>query len=540
MRIASARSMHSRISPLVGLLLLDSGSIVGCKSQPPRAEQTLSDAPPSEAGTAPGMTATTWPVEASTAPATSRDAGPVLGGDASIDAGEPVRASGQPLDFDETLAWPIPEDHDPDPNVIDITLEARVADVEIVPGKVTAAWTYDGSVPGPLIRATVGQKLIVRFKNSLPEPTSVHWHGLRVDNTVDGVPGVTQPAVESGAEYLYEFTFRDAGTYWYHPHYDSVSQLGRGMYGGIVVTEPGAPDFGEELVLILSDMSIDENGQFQDDSAGGDLVRMFGREGWELLVNGKRNPTLHARAGLPQHWRVINASRSRYYGLGFDGQTFTQVASDGGLLSAPVTLQTTPVIVPGGRVEYVVAPRAEPGGLAQVQWVATDRGFGSTFNRPNVDLFKVQYTDEPAAVTPPLPEFTRDIPALDLKAASQHDIELTIDVPDGGLNLGINHQSGDDVPPIMASIGETQIWNLSNHSDFSHPFHLHGFFFQAIDDAGNPTEPRQWRDTIDVPVDKPVRIAVAFDERPGMWMYHCHILDHSDGGMMGMVHLDEH
>jgi FtsP/CotA-like multicopper oxidase with cupredoxin domain len=465
----------------------------------------------------------------------SADSGSSTG--ASSEAGL-ARASGQPANFDAELALAEVTDQDPDPDTIEISLEASIKDIEFLPGIPTPAWTYNGSVPGPLIQATVGQTLLVHFKNSLPETTTVHWHGVRLDNEVDGVPGITTKAVEPGEEHDYRFTLRDAGFFWYHPHYDSVAQMGRGLYGGILVSDPSEPDLGQELPLILSDMSLEEDGSFTDDDNGGEFTILFGREGNTLLVNGRVNPTLHARAGLRQRWRVLNASRSRYFGLGFEAQSFTRIGRDGGLQQFPENIDSPVNIVPGSRADLLVAPVAQPNTVSQLQWVPTERGFGSTFNRDPADLFRIQYTDEAPATPPALPEISRTIPDPDLSAAVEHEIELTIDIPDSGLVLGINHESAELVPPIMAKVGDTQVWDLTNHSDFSHPFHLHGFFFQQIDPMGKPIEPRAWLDTIDVPKDQPVRVAVHFDERPGMWMYHCHILDHADGGMMGMVHLE--
>ena len=125
--------------------------------------------------------------------------------------------------------------------MLEIELEARVADVEILPGTTTPAWTYNGTVPGPMIRAKLGDRVIVHFKNSLPEATTIHWHGLRVPNDMDGAPGVTQPPIESGGEFRYEIELRDAGTYWYHPHTDSSTQVGRGLYGAFIVEDPADP-----------------------------------------------------------------------------------------------------------------------------------------------------------------------------------------------------------------------------------------------------------------------------------------------------------
>jgi FtsP/CotA-like multicopper oxidase with cupredoxin domain len=159
----------------------------------------------------------------------------------------------QPDGWDADLVMAQPVDINPDPYILEFELEAKITDIEIEEGFTTPVWTYGGSLPGSLIKAKVGDKVIVHFKNSLPESTSIHWHGLRVPNGMDGVPGVTQPPIEPGEEFRYEFTVNDAGTYWYHPHINSTNQVGWGMYGGFVVEDPSdLKEFGDDLVLLIS------------------------------------------------------------------------------------------------------------------------------------------------------------------------------------------------------------------------------------------------------------------------------------------------
>src|SRR5690606_29910587 len=146
-----------------------------------------------------------------------------------------------------------------DPNILEFEMEARVTEMEILEGFTTPVWSYGGSLPGPLIKAKVGDRVIIHFKNSLPEATSIHWHGVRVPNNMDGVPGVTQDLIPPGGEFTYEFDLPDAGTYWYHPHSNSVSQLGWGLYGAIMVEDPNDPEvFGDDLVLVIADISLRE------------------------------------------------------------------------------------------------------------------------------------------------------------------------------------------------------------------------------------------------------------------------------------------
>ena len=125
-----------------------------------------------------------------------------------------------------------------DPRIVEVALEARVATVETAPGRPVEAWTYNGGLPGPLIRVRVGDRLVVRFSNQLPQPTTVHWHGVRVPIQMDGVPGASQPEVKTGETFVYDFIVPDAGLYWYHPHVMSAAQVGFGLYGALLVEDP--------------------------------------------------------------------------------------------------------------------------------------------------------------------------------------------------------------------------------------------------------------------------------------------------------------
>jgi FtsP/CotA-like multicopper oxidase with cupredoxin domain len=139
-------------------------------------------------------------------------------------------ASFAPAGWDAGLKLVEPVDRNPDPKVVEIDLTARLAEVEIEPGKRVQAWTYDGLLPGPLIRTRVGDRLIVHFRNELVESTTIHWHGVRVPIEMDGVPEISQPPVQQGESFTYDFVVRDAGLYWYHPHVMSAAQVGFGLY----------------------------------------------------------------------------------------------------------------------------------------------------------------------------------------------------------------------------------------------------------------------------------------------------------------------
>jgi FtsP/CotA-like multicopper oxidase with cupredoxin domain len=170
-------------------------------------------------------------------------------------------ASFAPANWDAGLRLTEARDTNSDPKVVEIDLTARIADVEVAPGQRVRAWTYDGSIPGPLIRARIGDRLIVHFTNELPQPTTIHWHGVRVPIEMDGVPGISQPETKPGERFTYDFVLRDAGLYWYHPHVMSAAQVGFGLYGALLVEDPDdGIDVEDELTLVLSDIGFDSKG----------------------------------------------------------------------------------------------------------------------------------------------------------------------------------------------------------------------------------------------------------------------------------------
>lgn len=447
--------------------------------------------------------------------------------------------TGQPPEWDAAVRLQSATDGNADPHVFETNLTARVGNVDIIPGKPTPVWSYDGVLPGPFVRLSAGDDLIVHFRNDLPSPSTIHWHGLRIPAAMDGTPGHSQDEVLPGGSFTYEFVVPDPGLYWYHPHVDSAVQVGFGLYGAILVDDPDEPkDLGDELVLVLSDMAIKDDGTLESPDSGGDFGTLFGREGSVLLVNGRQNPMVEARAGRRQRWRIVNAAKSRYFQIALKDHSFTRIGGDGGRMKTPVESEMV-VLTPGERADVLVVPRGAPGTTLTVRWVPFDRGYGTTFNRPEEELFRIHLDNQPVATPAPLPPLEHDIVPIDATSATNISLELTKNDQNGKLAMGINGIPSWDAMPLQANVGETQVFVVKNTMDFAHPFHLHGFFFQSIDENGAPTHPLEWKDTIDIPVDETRRFVVTYDSRPGMWMFHCHILDHADAGMMGMLNLNK-
>ena len=240
-------------------------------------------------------------------------------------------------------------DINPDPRVVEINLEARMGDWEISPGRRVRAMTYNGGVPGPLIEARVGDTLVVHFTNHLTEPTTIHWHGLRVPVDMDGSPRSQQP-VAPGGTFEYRFALPDAGLYWYHPHVDEARQMEVGLYGAIVVRSDAEPRADTERVIMLDDVTLGDDGQI---APPGDLLEIHsGRDGGLQVINGHIGTVLPMRAGQRQRWRVVNAGSARFYRLSLPGHRFTVIGTDGGALPAPRTVDDL-LVVPGDRYDLL-------------------------------------------------------------------------------------------------------------------------------------------------------------------------------------------
>jgi FtsP/CotA-like multicopper oxidase with cupredoxin domain len=456
-------------------------------------------------------------------------------------AGDATARGLQPEGWDGGLAMAAAADINPDPRVLEINLAARIARVEIAPGQTVDAWTYDGGLPGPLIRLHVGDRLIVHFTNALPEPTTVHWHGLRVPLRMDGVPGVSQPPIKPGESFTYDFVVPDAGLFWYHPHVMSAAQVGFGLYGALLVDDPDdGVRVADELVMVLSDLALNERGGLESPEAGGSIANVFGREGTHVLLNGRKQSSLLVRSGAPQRWRIVNAAKSRYFNLDLGGAVFRQIGGDGGLQEYAVERDML-LLAPGERADVIVTPRLEVGESIVLRSVLVNRGMFTIEGRfPYDELLTLTGANVSPYSGPAPSPARRAIEPLPLTGATTVELELALDQPPDaapeyairGPLYSARHKA------LAARIGETQVWAVTNATKWSHPLHLHGFFFQVLDDNGAPVRPLAWKDTVDIPFEKTVRLAVRFDDREGVtgaWMLHCHILDHAEHGLMGVV-----
>jgi len=432
----------------------------------------------------------------------------------------------------------VAEDLDPSPDVVEVALEARVVEVELAPGRRVSMWTYNGLLPGPRIEANVGNTVRIRFKNSLPEATTIHWHGIRVPAAMDGVPTVQTP-IAAGAEFTYEFVVPDAGTFWYHPHVRSDEQVERGLYGAFVVRGDGEPTTTTDRVVVLDDLLVDDDWTLSDfDSA----QAMVGRQGNLILANGRAHPIAPMDRGGLHRFRFINAANARYFRMALPGHRLVQIGTDGGMLEAPREVDEV-LLVPGERADVLVVGTGEAREAVDWKTLRYDRGHG-TGDLPDAVVFQSRNGDADPIVTPPVPSSLATVPALPA-ATVRRDVKLEESAGGGGAHAGhgssgtmgpvfsINGQVYPDATPIAAQLGAVEEWSIVNATEMDHPFHLHGFRFQVVSTGGEAPAFAAWRDTINVPADETVVFRVRLEDHPGTWMFHCHILEHAERGMMG-------
>ena len=407
-------------------------------------------------------------------------------------------------------------------------LEASKFDWDIAPGKTIEAWGYNKQLPGPELRANVGDTLVVRLTNHLEEPTMIHWHGLRIPAAMDGTDAVQKP-VAPGEVFEYRFVLPDAGTFWYHSHANETVQMERGMYGSLIVEDPTDPVFDGEKVLMIDDMKLNSENAFT--KPGWFVPRIVerhdGREGDTLLINGKENSVIEIAAGQTERWRFINSSSARYFALHLGGKEFKIIGTDGGLLEHPRTV-TEVLITPGERVDIAAGP-FEEGETILLESLRYSR---STFLRPKRQQFATVKVGKQKASIAYLPETLRTIePLARQDAATTRKVRLSVGPSlTDGMDFLVNGDVHVNDKPVK--VGELQIWEVSNTSLMDHPFHLHGFFFQVIEENGNAPAYMAWKDTVNLTPRSKMKIAWMPDNRPGTWMYHCHIIEHHAAGMM--------
>jgi FtsP/CotA-like multicopper oxidase with cupredoxin domain len=404
----------------------------------------------------------------------------------------------------------------------------------------TDVWTYGGAVPGPELRFRQAERLKLEVENALGVDTTVHWHGIRLPNAMDGVPRLTQaPIAANGGRFLYEFDLPDAGTYWYHPHLGEGEQLARGLSGALIVEERDPPAVDRDLVWLLSDWRLDREARIRADFGNAMDASHAGRIGNTVTLNGAIPDSFRVRAGERVRLRLINASSARIYALNFEGHEPWVIALDGHPV-APHWFQRV-VLGPGMRADVILDCAAAPG---SVHRVVDDFYRGRAY-----ELLKVRYGDE-KPLRPsfePAPRLAANPVKEPGAAAERHRIVL------GGGAMGampgqrehrgvfwtvngnaMAHGEHDHAPLLSLKLGQSYVLELVNETAWHHPMHLHGHVFRVLSKNGKEVLPRQWADTVLLDPQSRVEIALVADN-PGNWMLHCHVLEHQASGMAAIV-----
>ena len=421
---------------------------------------------------------------------------------------------------------------------------------ELAPGKMIEAYAYNGQVPGPEIRVTEGDTVRVTVTNALTEPTTVHWHGVEVPSGMDGVPKLSQEPILPGGSFTYEFVATPAGTRWYHAHFDELAQQGDGLVGPLIIepraATPPAPD--REYVLVTQEWATTAATMPQQPTPtvpNGGMGGMMGQGGMmesgagqphfdTFTVNGRaypHTPPLLVRQGEHVRLRLINASATQTQVLGLAGHILTITHTDGNPLAKPVDAQAVLLGV-GERadVEFVanhpghwqlqgLLPGQAAQGLAiDVIYTGHEADPVQGFS-PQAQVAFARYADLPGSPHPTQPDRTYD---LTLSGGMM-----------GATTWTINGQSYPRTEPLMVRPGERVRLRLSNMSMQDHPMHLHGHTFQVVAIGGRPVD-GPLKDTLTVRPMEQYEIEFVANN-PGVWLFHCHNLEHMSGGLMTEV-----
>ena len=415
----------------------------------------------------------------------------------------------------------------------------------------TAVWTYNGSVPGPILRVRQGDRLRVVAENALGEETTIHWHGIRLPNAMDGVPHLTQKPIAPGETFVYEFDVPDAGTYWYHPHQRSFEQVGRGLSGALIVEEREPVEVDRDLVWLLDDWRLQPDASISEDFGNFHDVSHNGRLGNTVTVNGRILESVAVRRGERLRLRLINAANARIFGLEFKGHRPTVIAYDGQPVEPHEPEDGRIIIGPAMRVDLILDMTGQP----DERFTVVD----SFYRGQEYRLLDLVYEAEPLrhdmleayVELPP-----NSMPEPDLVDAERHDVKFgggmmggmmsaTMDGREVTMGEMMRHGMAWAVngvaaaghvhdPIVTVERGRSCILALDNDTAWHHPIHLHGHAFRVISRNEQPTRRREWQDT--VMLDPRERAEIAFvADNPGDWMLHCHILEHQAAGMMSVI-----
>ncbi|WP_341952167.1 multicopper oxidase family protein [Salinibacterium sp. TMP30] len=422
-----------------------------------------------------------------------------------------------------------------------VSLESSPQQVSIA-GRNVQALSYNGGVPGPTLRVRPGDTLSVSLRNGLKDPSNLHVHGLHV--SPEGTSDNVFVTVEAGDSFDYQYELpadHPPGVYWYHPHHHGfvADQVFSGLYGAIIVEDPDAIPVERERVLVISDITFDSAGNIPPATP---MDTMSGREGELVLVNGQLTPGMDARPGERERWRIVNACVSRYLRLRLDGQQLTLLGIDSGRFESAHEIDEV-VLAPGNRADLVVTGSA---GNATLSALPYDRGsaggmmMGSRNSRSADEIVLATFTVAGDTVAPvaaiPMQAVQRDLRSATVTARRELVFAMGMGMGGGMMSPTINGRAFDASRiDTTVQFGSVEEWLLTNTSTLDHPLHLHVWPMQIVEQDGRPVDTMMWQDVVNIPARSTTRVRIAFDDFSGKTVYHCHILDHEDNGMMGII-----
>ncbi len=444
----------------------------------------------------------------------------------------------------------------------DVRLRAVRDRVQLAPepyGR-TSVWCYNGSIPGPEIRVKQGNRLRIIVENGIDEATTVHWHGMRVPNAMDGVPHLTQKPIDPGATYTYEFDAVDAGTFWYHPHLRGFEQVGRGLYGPLVVEEAEPVRVDRDVTWVLDDWRLTQSAAISNDFGNRHDLSHNGRVGNTVTINGGVPETFAVRPGERIRLRLINAANARIFSIDFAKHEPIIIALDGQPVTPHAPANGLVVLGPAMRVDLILDMTGAPGNRVSI----ADRFYKGMEYR----LIDLAYAD--TRLRDRMPDWPINLPSNPLPepnvaTAVRHDVVFNggmmgaMVMEEMGGSMG-QDMAGGMMGGMMNMMHSGKVWfingvaatghimdplltlkqnqscvvSMTNATAWHHPIHLHGHSFRVISRNGQPTKHREWQDTVLMAPRERVEIAFVADN-PGDWMFHCHILEHQAAGMMGVI-----
>ncbi|RZM81951.1 multicopper oxidase family protein [Leptolyngbya iicbica] len=461
--------------------------------------------------------------------------------------------------------------------LLEATLQARPQTVQLG-DRPASLLTYNGQMPGPRLEARPGDTVRLQFDNRLDQPTNLHYHGLHIPPT--GTADNVFLEIPPGERYQYEFQIpadHPAGTFWYHPHLHGLvaEQLFGGLAGLFVVRgqldEIPEIQAAQEAFMVLKDFALTANGAIPEP---GHMAQMTGRVGDLLTVNGQFNPSVAIAPGGLLRLRLLNASSSRFFALSLANHPLHLIATDGGAIAAPVELDEL-VLAPGERAEVLVRGDQTPGSYrllnrafnpAQGMMGGLGRGpgmmggmgrgpgmMGAPETPRNADQLGRREAGLEAIATVVYEGDRQDTPlpnqliAVEPLPEPQQVRQFTLNHGmGGGMGMGmgggmvflINGQPfAHDRIDTQVALNAVEEWEIINTGMMAHPFHVHTNKFQIMARNGEPAPYRAWKDIVNVAPGETARIRIAFRDYPGKTVYHCHILDHEDRGMMGTLQI---